>query len=83
MIIHPQGFGDDFQMWADQMSALIGFDVPQFLIYTPGVGDTWQDWAMCIVGAQDAIGQDSPDPYAFDTWQEWAIRLFDTQDFSG
>lgn len=83
MIIDPRGFGDDFMAWADQMSFLIQEEIPQFLIYTPLVGDTWQDWAMCIVGAQDLLGQDSPDPEAFDTWQEWANRLFETQDFSG
>ena len=80
-IINPRGFGDDFQDWAERMSFLIQSEVPQFLILTPG--DDWRDWAMCLVGAQDVIGQDSPDPYAFDTWQEWAERLFDTQDFAG
>lgn len=84
MIIHPQGFrDDDFQSWADQMSFLIQEEVPNFLIYKPEIGDTWQDWAMCIVGAQDQFGQDSPDPYVFYTWKEWAERLFNTQAFSG
>ena len=83
MIINPVGFGDDFQAWADQMAFLVQAEVPQFLIYNPAIGDTWEDWAMCLVGAQDTLGQDSPNPYEFDTWQEWAMRLFDTQDFVG
>ena len=83
MIIHPEQFGDDFRTWADQMSFLIQAEVPQFLIIMDSELDSWQDWAMCLVGAQDALGQDAPDPYEFDTWQEWARRLFDTQDFSG
>lgn len=84
MIIHPQGFrDDDFKGWADQMSNLIQEDVPNFLIYMPGLGDTWQDWALCIVGSQDELGQDSPDPATFDTWKEWAERFFETQSFMG
>ena len=82
MIIHPQGF-PTFQEWADQMSFLVGEEAPQFLIYSPIVGDDWRDWAMCVVGSQDKLGQDSPDPYQFDSWREWAERFFITQDFSG
>ncbi len=80
-IINPQGFGDDFVAWADQMSFLIAAEVPQFLIITDAEDD-WREWAMCLVGAQDRLGQDSPDPYQFNTWQEWAERLFDTQEFT-
>jgi len=84
VIIHPQGFrDDDFAGWADQMSFLINEDVPSFMIYKPETGDTWQDWALTIVGSQDQLGQDSPDPATFDTWKEWAERLFDTQAFMG
>ena len=82
MIIDPRGF-NTFQDWADQMSPLIQFEAPQFLIYKEEVGDSWRDWAMQIVGAQDVIGQDSPDPYAYEDWREWAERLFQTQDFAG
>ena len=87
MIIHPRGFGDDFMAWADQMSFLIQEDVPQFLKFDAAIDsqdpNAWREWAMCIVGGQDRLGQDSPNPYQFDTWQEWAERLFETQDFSG
>lgn len=79
-IINPVGFGDDFIAWADQMSFLIQGQVPQF-IKVLDEKDTWQEWAMCLVGAQDALGQDSPDPYGFATWQEWAERLFETHEF--
>lgn len=84
-IINPRGFGDDFVAWADRMSYLIDFDVPQFLIAQPQLGDEdeWREWAMCIVGGQDRLGQDSPNPYEFATWQEWAERLFETQNFLG
>ena len=82
MIIDPRGF-DNFRDWADQMSALIQSEVPQFLIFQEGLDDEWRDWAMCIVGAQDVIGQDSPNPYQFSDWREWAERLFVTQDFAG
>jgi len=61
------------------MSFLIDAFVPQFIrLDDPS---QWREWAMCLVGAQDLLGQDSPDPYAFETWQEWAERLFDTQEF--
>ncbi len=85
MIINPHGFGDDFAGWADRMSYLIQADVPQFLIAQPVLGDPdeWREWAMCVTGGQDPLGQDSPNPYEFDTWQEWAERLFATQNFSG
>ena len=83
MIIDPRGFGDDFNAWADRMSYLVQADVPQFLIMQPQIDTDWREWAMCLVGGQDRLGQDSPDPYQFDTWQEWARRLFDTQDFAG
>lgn len=82
-LIHPEGFGDDFQAWADQMSFLVQEEVPQFLIFTPTVGDEWQDWAESLFGSEDPLGQDSPDPRAFDTWQEWAERLFGTTNFTG
>lgn len=84
MIIHPEGFrDDDFQGWADAMSYLIQEDVPQFLIFMPELGEKWQDWASHIVGSEDQLGQDSPDPRYFDTWKEWAERLFETQAFMG
>lgn len=79
--IDPRGFGNDFNAWADQMSFLIQADVPQFIIHQPG--DDWREWAMCVVGGQDRLGQDSPNPYQFATWQEWAQRLFETQAFTG
>ena len=84
-IINPRGFGDDFPAWADRMSYLIQADVPQFWIWQPALDnpDDWREWAMCVVGGQDRLGQDSPDPYQFDTWQEWAERLFETQNFLG
>ncbi len=78
MIIHPTGFEDDFQAWADQMTLLIAREVPQMLVFSPDLGDTWQDWAGSLFGSEDPIGQDAPDPEAFDTWQEWAERLFET-----
>lgn len=81
MIIDPEGFGDDVIAWADQMSFLVEEEVPQFLrLDNPS---EWREWAMCLVGAQDPIGQDAPDPYFFSTWQEWAERLFQTVEFSG
>ena len=79
--IDPRGFGDDFKAWADQMSFLIQADVPQFTIHQDG--EDWREWAMCVVGGQDRLGQDSPNPYQFNTWQEWAERLFETQAFAG
>ena len=79
--IDPRGF-DNFQDWADQMSYLIEQDVPQFIKFNPEYDD-WRDWAMCVVGGQDRLGQDSPDPYFFDDWRDWARRLFATQDFVG
>ena len=86
MIIQPTGF-TRFRDWADQMSYLIQADVPQFNIVQSWEDDespeVWQEWALCIVGGQDRLGQDSPDPYQFDDWREWAERLFETQDFSG
>lgn len=81
MIIHPAPFGDDVVTWADRMSFLIQDQVPQFIrLDNP---DDWREWAMCLVGAQDQLGQDAPDPYFFDTWQEWAERLFITAEFAG
>lgn len=89
-IINPRGFDDDFDgfsEWADRMSYLIQADVPQFQIVQPMDSDkfdlAWKDWAMCIVGGQDRLGQDSPNPWEFDTWREWAERLFETQNFLG
>lgn len=79
-IINPIGFGNDVVAWADQMSYLIFKDEAQFeRIKSP---ETWRDWAMQVVGSQDRLGQDSPDPRQFKTWQEWAERLFQTQDFT-
>lgn len=81
MIIHPQGFGDDVIAWTDQMTFLVAEEAPNCIRLDDP--EKWREWAMCIVGSQDRIGQDSPDPHAFATWQEWAERLFLTQDFSG
>ena len=84
MIINPRGF-TQFRDWADQMSNIIQNEVPQFQIILPWQADedVWRDWAMCIVGGQDRLGQDSPNPWEFDDWREWAERLFETQDFEG
>ena len=81
MIMNPQGFGDDVIAWTDQMTFLIGEKTPNPIRLDDP--KDWREWAMCIVGSQDTIGQDSPDPYTFATWQGWAERLFLTQDFSG
>lgn len=90
MIIHPQGFTTDFAgfvEWADRMSFLVQTDVPQFQIMQPALDadnpDAWKDWAMCIVGGQDRLGQDSPNPWEFDSWVDWAERFFETQDLLG
>ena len=81
MIIHPQGLGDDVIGWSDHMIFLVQEEVPPLIRLDDP--EEWREWAMCLVGSQDTLGQDSPDPHAFATWQEWAERLFLTQDFSG
>lgn len=86
-ILDPRGFNGDFVAWADRMSPLIQNDVPQFAIMQPVMDaddpNAWREWALCVVGGQDRLGQDSPNPYEFDDWEDWAMRLFQTQDFAG
>jgi len=88
-IINPQGF-DNVIDWADFMTGQLGF------LADPICGSDanyqrlddpleWQDWAMGVFGGVDALGQDSPDPFAYkvDDWRTWAERLFATSNFTG
>lgn len=86
-IINPKGF-DNVIEWADFMSGQLGFLTDR----ASGTDDNferlddeskWQEWAGGIFGGVDALGQDSPDPFAYDDWREWAERLFATSNFTG
>lgn len=86
-IINPKGF-DNVTEWADFMTGQLGFLTDR----ESGSDDNfeqledeskWQDWACGIFGGVDALGQDSPDPFAYDDWREWAERLFATSNFTG
>ncbi len=88
-IINPQGF-DNVIDWADFMSGQLGFLTDPLA----GTDDNferlddpskWREWAMGVFGGVDALGQDSPDPFAYDVndWRTWAERLFATSNFTG